>query len=256
MDSNKTPEVYTAINAVMHDLGKVGIEKAGYNESQRFKFRGIDQMYEAISPLLSKHGLVILPRVISRIITEHPSKSGGVNFRVSLEVEYDFVSMSDGSKHTVKMFGEAMDSGDKATNKAVSAALKYVYLQVFCIPLKGETDADAQTPEESVDVNKTIDREQGEEINALLETSGADESAFFEYYGVKRLRDIRASQYSDVCARLRKKVADKKPEETAPATATQPVSGKPAAVAKDAPAPASEAQAPAERQKFRGVRWK
>jgi hypothetical protein len=66
---------------------------------------------------------------------------------VTVEAEFDFVCAEDGSKHTVKTFGEAMDSGDKATNKAMSAAYKYAAFQAFAIPTEGDNDADAQTHE-------------------------------------------------------------------------------------------------------------
>jgi hypothetical protein len=66
---------------------------------------------------------------------------------VTVESEFDFVCAIDGSKHTVKTFGEAMDSGDKATNKAMSAAYKYAAFQAFSIPTEGDNDADAHTPQ-------------------------------------------------------------------------------------------------------------
>jgi hypothetical protein len=40
-----------------------------------------------------------------------------------------------------------MDSGDKASNKAMSAAYKYAAFQAFCIPTEGDNDADATTHE-------------------------------------------------------------------------------------------------------------
>jgi hypothetical protein len=64
-----------------------------------------------------------------------------------VEAEFDFVSAEDGSKHTVRTFGEAMDRGDKATNKAMSAAYKYAAFQAFAIPTEGDNDADASTHE-------------------------------------------------------------------------------------------------------------
>jgi hypothetical protein len=66
-------------------------------------------------------------------------------FYVTVDVEFDFVSAEDGTKHTVKTFGEAMDSGDKATNKAMSAAYKYACFQAFSIPTESDNDADAHT---------------------------------------------------------------------------------------------------------------
>lgn len=141
------PKVYSAIVAVMADIGKEGIAKGSRNAQQGYNFRGIDAVYNALSALLARHRLCILPRVLSRGVSEQTSKSGGILFYVVLDVEFDFVSADDGSKHTVRAAGEAMDSGDKATNKAMSAAYKYACMQAFCIPTEGDNDADATTHE-------------------------------------------------------------------------------------------------------------
>jgi hypothetical protein len=146
-EDSKIPKVYAAIAEVMAELAKVGIGKNNKNTQQGYKFRGIDDVYNALAPLLAKTRLLILPRVLNRLVTERETKSGGVLFYVVLDVEFDLVSGVDGSKHTVRVAGEAMDSGDKATNKAMSAAYKYACMEVFCIPTEGDNDADANTHE-------------------------------------------------------------------------------------------------------------
>lgn len=139
-------KVYQAINRVQSALSKTGISKDRTNsQGSGYKFRGIDDVYNAVAPLLAEHGLCILPRVLARTCDERASKSGGALFYVTVEAEFDFVCAEDGSKHTVKTFGEAMDSGDKATNKAMSAAYKYAAFQAFSIPTEGDNDADAHT---------------------------------------------------------------------------------------------------------------
>lgn len=141
------PLVYGAIATVMAEIGKAGISKDRKNEQQGYKFRGIDDVYNALSEILSAAGLCVLPRVTKREVTERATKSGGALFYVVLEIEYDFVCAKDGSKHTVAVVGEAMDSGDKATNKAMSAGYKYACMQAFCIPTEGDNDPDAKTHE-------------------------------------------------------------------------------------------------------------
>lgn len=142
------PHVYQAIADVMGRLAQEGIAKNQKNAQQGFKFRGIDDVYNALSSILASERLCVLPRIISREITERQTKNGGVLFCVVVNAEFDFVSAIDGSKHTVGPFpGEAMDSGDKATNKAMSAAYKYMALETFCIPTEGDNDADATTHE-------------------------------------------------------------------------------------------------------------
>ena len=140
-------KVYKAISAVQADLAKEGIGKDRKNLMQGYNFRGIDDMYNALAPLLAKHGLCVLPRTLSRECVERQSAKGGALFYITVEMEFDFVAAEDASKHTVKMYGEAMDSGDKATNKAMSAAYKYACMQAFSIPTEGDNDADAHTHE-------------------------------------------------------------------------------------------------------------
>jgi len=145
--SKKPMKVYEKIAAITAELSKVGISKDSKNQSQGYKFRGIDQVYLALSPLLARHALCILPRVTKREIVERQNKQGTALFYVTLTVEFDFVAAEDASRHTVITIGEAMDSGDKASNKAMSAAYKYAAFQAFCIPTEGDNDADATTHE-------------------------------------------------------------------------------------------------------------
>lgn len=138
-------KVYQAIAAVMAELAKDGIQKNSKNTQQGYAFRGIDAVYNALAPKLAANGLCVLPRVLSRETVERVTQKGGILFYTVLEVEFDFVSSEDGSKHTIRTIGEAMDAADKSTNKAMSAAYKYACLQAFCIPTEGDNDADETT---------------------------------------------------------------------------------------------------------------
>jgi len=182
--------VYQCIVAVSREIAQSGIAKSRKNDQQGYRFRGIDDVLNTLAPLLAKFGLVILPRILSRTVAEHASRNGGALFYVTVEAEFDFVSAADGSTHTVKTYGEAMDSADKATNKAMSAAYKYAALQTFCIPTEGDNDADATTP----DVVATapgeplpalrVDREVGKELPlgfALIEDIKQD-GAFLQVF--------------------------------------------------------------------------
>lgn len=142
-DMKALPAVYQAIAAVMEDVGREGIAKGRRNEMQKYNFRGIDDVYNALAPILARHHLIIVPRVLTRDKTEQASKNGGVLFYVVVHVEFDIICSVDGSRITAATYGEAMDSADKATNKAMSAAYKYMAMQTFCIPTEGDNDADA-----------------------------------------------------------------------------------------------------------------
>lgn len=146
-ETNPVPKVYAAMSAVQGILAQHGISKDRKNQQQGYAFRGIDDIYNFLSNSLAQEKLLIIPRTLSRSVLERETKAGGALFYVVVDMEFDFVCALDGSKHTARMTGEAMDSADKATNKAQSAAFKYVCLQTFCIPTEGmeQNDADFTT---------------------------------------------------------------------------------------------------------------
>ena len=67
-------KVYKAISEVSGEM-LAGIAKDRKNQQQGFMFRGIDAVYNALAPALVKHGLLILPRITSRTVTERATKS-------------------------------------------------------------------------------------------------------------------------------------------------------------------------------------
>lgn len=140
-------QVFKAINAVQAALCKEGISKDRRNSQQGYNFRGIDDIYNTLSGLLADNGLCILPEVLERNQVERTTTKGGALFYTTVKVKYTIVSAIDGSQFITATYGEAMDSADKSTNKAMSAAYKYMCLQVFCIPTEGDNDADATTPD-------------------------------------------------------------------------------------------------------------
>src|SRR5690606_13847121 len=88
----KPPQVYLSMAEVMGELAKVGIGKNNKNTQQGYKFRGIDDVYNALAPILAKHKLLILPRVLSRTVTERETKNGSVLFYVVLDMEFELLS--------------------------------------------------------------------------------------------------------------------------------------------------------------------
>ena len=207
-------KVYQAIGAVSQELSAQGISKARNNAQQGYKFRGIDDVLNALSGALVKAGLVILPRCTERELVERQTAKGGAIFNVTCRVEFDLVSTEDGSKHTVCTYGEAMDSADKATNKAMSAAYKYLALLVFCIPTEAspETDADFSTHEVRHEPKTTVikatdgagdslsadRRAEVEEVALYLidcHQSGKDMEAFRVWYDPKTFQEEEEKVY-------------------------------------------------------------
>lgn len=145
--------IFEAIPKIMADLKAIGRDEV--NQSQRFKYRGLDSIYNALHGLLAKHGVFTVPEVLEERQSERTSKSGGILIQTILKIRYMFYS-SDGTNVSAVVIGEAMDSGDKGANKAESAAHKYALTQVFCIQTQDQ-EADAESHEIEEPKKKALD---------------------------------------------------------------------------------------------------
>lgn len=139
-----TQLIYSKIPKIMSLVGVVGKDRT--NTIQNYKFRGIDDMYNALNKHLSDEWLFFTSEVLDEKREERPSKQGGVLIWTILTVKFTCYA-EDGSSISSTMKWEAMDSGDKSMNKAMSTAYKYALMQLFCIPTEEDKDTENQTHE-------------------------------------------------------------------------------------------------------------
>lgn len=145
----EAPKVFQAIANVAAEMAKIGIGKDRLNPQQNFKYRGIDDLYNVLGPVMAKNKLIVLQTAETRDSFEKTSKNGSAIYYVILKITYTFVSSEDGSSYSITTFGEAMDSSDKATNKAQTSAYKYAMIQTFAIPIVGEENDPDHTSHEN-----------------------------------------------------------------------------------------------------------
>lgn len=214
--------IYQTINAVMADIGAIGKDKV--NQQQRFHYRGVDDVMNTLNPAFIKHGLFLVPEVLEQTREERQTGKGGTLIYSVCKTKYTFYA-EDGSSISTVVIGEGMDSGDKASNKALSAAFKYACFQVFCIATEELKDPDADTPEPSTQMQKRIQTQPQEQqrsqqgqgqarqeplgsnyINTLrkeLERTGTPGERLLKYYKVTDLRFLTIQQYRDAMMQLK-----------------------------------------------------
>jgi hypothetical protein len=137
-------KIFALIPRVMDDVGAIG--KNQMNDHQRYKFRGIEDMYNGVQPALIKNGVFCVPQVLEIQHSELETASGKTSFRVLLKVAHRFYA-DDGSFVEVITMGEGIDTSDKASNKAMSAAMKYAFIELLSIPTQDIADSDRESPE-------------------------------------------------------------------------------------------------------------
>lgn len=138
--------IYQAIASIMQKGNAIGKNKR--NDQQKFMYRGIDDVLNTFNPLMAEAGIFCVPEVLEATREERQGRNGGNLIYSVMKVKYTFYA-ADGSNVSATVIGEGMDSGDKASNKAMSVAMKYAMFQVFCIPTEEMIDPDGETPEPS-----------------------------------------------------------------------------------------------------------
>lgn len=189
--------IYESITKIMSEVPAIGKEKT--NLQQKFKYRGIDDVMNALQPLLAKHKVFIAPEVLEQTREERDTKSGGTLIYSICKIKYTFYA-EDGSSIVATTIGEGMDSGDKATNKAMAIAMKYALFQVFCIPTEEMKDPDAETPPEIKP--KKIDETHIQALEKALGNNNIPAEKITEVlkkFGYEKIADILTTDYMNIC---------------------------------------------------------
>lgn len=187
-------KIYKAISDIMNEIGVVG--KTSKNSQQGFMYRGIDAVMNAINPALVKHKVFIVPEVLEQIREERQTSKGGTLLYSICKMKYTFFA-DDGSSIYAVVVGEGMDSGDKATNKAMSTAFKYACFQVFCIPTEEMIDPDAECHNVThITQEKKIGADEIANIKEELIRTGVSEDDICKRYNIKAITEMTMPIYN------------------------------------------------------------
>lgn len=211
--------IYESITKIMEEVPAIGKDKV--NKQQGFKFRGIDDVMNALQPLLAKNKVFIVPEILEQKREERTTSKGGNLIYSICKIKYKFYA-EDGSNIEAITIGEGMDSGDKATNKAMAIAMKYALFQVFCIPTEEMKDPDGETPDESrkkgeqeekimeEELDVLVTEQQAKTVYAIMKQKGLDvEKQLQNNYGIINTKDLTKRQYASILNAI-KNMPDKK----------------------------------------------
>ena len=212
--------IYESISKVMADIGAVG--KNSKNATQGFMFRGIDAVMNALNPALVKNKVFAVPEVLEQSREERTNAKGTTLIYSICKVRYTFYA-EDGTSVSATVIGEGMDTGDKATNKAMSIAFKYACFQVFCIPTEEMADPDAEshsvrpterqitiTPAETDPRKVRINDEYATIIESALADKGIDNKTVFTLYKIDDIRQLTVYKANNLMDNLDRVLAMQK----------------------------------------------
>ena len=188
--------IYESITKIMEEIPAIGKDQT--NKTQGFKYRGIDDVMNTLQPLLSKNKVFIVPQILEQTREERTTNKGGNLIYSICKIKYIFYA-EDGSYIEAVTVGEGMDSGYKATNKAMATAMKYALFQVFCIPTEEMKDPDGETPEGSKPKNQLISAEDAKRLKEMMEAKGLNVQALLQKnYNLNNTTELNSEQYAKI----------------------------------------------------------
>lgn len=232
--TDKAPQIFQALVDMQDEISTTGIAKSlsatDKTGKELYKARSIDSVYNLLSPLFAKHGVVVGLNCLSKE-REAVQTKYSIQYQTFVTVEYSFTSAKDGSKHQVTVIGEAFDHSDKGIAKAMAMAFKYACFQVFCIPVCDDPDATVHEKMTNEDYNDSrqnvsysttkiqgsgrqqqnngqqqnrqtnynqqqqrqpeyINREQANELMNAARLAGQDPAEILKHYGINRFGEL------------------------------------------------------------------
>lgn len=207
--------IYESIGAIQADVDFIGKEKQ-VKEGGNYKYRGVDQVLNTLHPLFAKHKVFAVPEVLEVLLRDERTTNKGnkVLYQV-LKVKYTFYA-EDGTNIAAIVVGEAMDSGDKVSNKCMSVAYKYACFQILSIPTE-ETTQDPDDTNESLPPKKEASKGQTPPITEKeLKNYGAKDIAgtvkWIEGKAKKPLSELNEEEKEAVRNTLKSKQAEREAE--------------------------------------------
>lgn len=163
------PKIYKAIIAAKKEVGVIGKNAAtDQRGGAKYDYRKFDDVINVVAPLMDRHGLMIIPQIISK-----EERQDGSKHFVTLTMEFRLFA-EDGSFVVGSQVGEAFDVGDKAATKAQTVALRIFYCTVFNIAYEEMRDPEDGDQHQWSNRNKNAYQGMVAALSSLQEPSKLD----------------------------------------------------------------------------------
>ena len=208
--------IHEKMMAVFREVNAIG--KDNKNTFQNYNFRGIEQVYAYFHPLLAKHGIFTAQRSLNKSFEVIPSRSTNSKgepkpdqVSAHVDIAIDFICCETGETVTTSGFGEGVDTSDKATNKATSGAVKYIYFNTFCVPVTASAVEDGDRYHEPRNSSQPTKGQPHNEIAELCRELGKEvDEVYTKSKAAWKKKELSLEDYQKILAGLKKQKGEKK----------------------------------------------
>lgn len=185
----KDYNIYEKMSAITNELGVVAKNlNVDMGKGKSYKAVQEKDVLDAVKPIEEKYRVYSYPmerEIIDNGILEKETSYGtSKNLYMRIKTTYAFVNLDNPSeKITMTTYADGIDSGDKATGKAMTYSDKYALLKAYKIATGDDPDKDASAEK---GYERKITKEQIETLATLVE----DTQAMLNYYGLEKIEDM------------------------------------------------------------------
>lgn len=134
VDAEQVP-VHVAWARVMADVQSISKADRRDDIGGRYNFRGVDRVVNAVGPALRRHGVLVFPtRILSIDYREARTAKGTAMQDCTVTVQWTVRGPKGDDLPPMESAGQATDTQDKATSKAISVAQRVLFLASLQIP--------------------------------------------------------------------------------------------------------------------------
>lgn len=122
--------IYQKLIEVRKEVPYLQKESKGY----QFNYTGSSLVLGSLKAKMDELGLLLIPRVLSKEVSEHETQKGSKEYFTELNMEFTWVNAENPEETIVcPWYGQGLDNGERGVGKAMTYSEKYFMLKFFNI---------------------------------------------------------------------------------------------------------------------------
>lgn len=132
--------------------------KEGFNDFNKYKYLMEAQVTIKMKELFDKNGVLFHYQSEITETKDYQGNKGDTQFLVTVKINYAFIDVESGEKLEGVAYGQGADKGDKGVYKAITGAIKYIYMKTFNIPTGDDAEKDSPEIKKQITPVTTIEK--------------------------------------------------------------------------------------------------
>lgn len=203
----KDMNIFEKMSCITNEIGVIEKNlKIEVNKTRSYKAVSERDVLDAVKPLEYKYRVYSYPA--DREIVENGTLTTKTDYGeknslyLRLQTEYVFVNIDDTSDQlSVIVYGDGIDTGDKAPGKAMTYADKYALLKAYKISTGDDPDKEASPEEGYINTKQTINKTMESSLRKAITDNKIPNEEVIEVlknFGYKKLSEIEIQDLKEI----------------------------------------------------------